>query len=116
MAHIVTAPCHDCKYTDCCVVCPVECFYQDDSMLYIDPNDCIDCEACVPECPVEAIYSENNVPTQWQSYIQLNKDRAANLKGAGHLNKERAEALKGSGGHITEKNDPKEGPGCAAKK
>ena len=46
MAHIVTANCNDCKYTDCCVVCPVECFYQDEMMLYIDPEDCIDCEAC----------------------------------------------------------------------
>ena len=103
MAHIVTENCNDCKYTDCCVVCPVECFYQDDMMLYIDPNDCIDCEACVPECPVEAIYAEANTPSQWTSYIQLNK--------------ERAEALKATGGdgHITEKQDAKEGPGCKKK-
>ncbi len=101
MAHVVTAPCHDCKYTDCCVVCPVECFYQDDAMLYIDANDCIDCEACVPECPVEAIFSDANTPAQWQSYIQLNK--------------ERAESLKAGDGHITDKADPKEGPGCRAK-
>ena len=100
MPHIVTESCNDCKYTDCCVVCPVECFYQDDKMLYIDPNDCIDCEACVPECPVEAIYSEANVPAQWTSYVQLNK--------------EKAEALK-TGGHITEKQDPVEGPGCRKK-
>lgn len=100
MPHVVTAPCHDCKYTDCCVVCPVECFYQDDAMLYIDPGDCIDCEACVPECPVEAIYSEHNTPAQWQSYIQLNATRAAELKGDGH---------------ITDKHDPKEGSGCKAK-
>ena len=104
MSHIVTANCNDCKYTDCCVVCPVECFYQDDMMLYIDPNDCIDCEACVPECPVEAIFAEANTPSQWTSYIQINK--------------ERAEALKAQGGdaHITEKHDPKEGPGCSGKK
>lgn len=97
MAHVVTQPCYDCKYTDCCVVCPVECFYQDDKMLYIDPNDCIDCEACVPECPVEAIYAEANVPAQWQSFIQLNAERSAALKGDGH---------------ITEKQEPKEGPEC----
>jgi ferredoxin len=103
MAHVVTENCNDCKYTDCCVVCPVECFYQDDKMLYIDQSDCIDCEACVPECPVEAIYSENNLPSQFASYIQLNK--------------ERAEALKNLGGdaHITEKHDPVEGPGCRKK-
>jgi len=69
-------------------------------MLYIDPNDCIDCEACVPECPVEAIYSESNTPAQWTSYIQLNKDKAEALKTIGH---------------ITEKTDPREGPGCRKK-
>ena len=103
MSHIVTANCNDCKYTDCCVVCPVECFYQDEMMLYIDPQDCIDCEACVPECPVEAIYAEADTPSQWTSYIQLNADRAAVLKGAG------------GDAHITEKMDPKEGPGCKKK-
>src|SRR6516165_6991129 len=50
MTHTVCQPCYDCKYTDCVAVCPVECFYQDEKMLYIDPADCIDCEACVPEC------------------------------------------------------------------
>ena len=84
MAHIVTASCNDCKYTDCCVVCPVECFYQDDMMLYIDPADCIDCEACVPECPVEAIYSEPNTPAQWSSFIQLNAERATALSATTH--------------------------------
>ena len=76
MAHIVTAPCNDCKYTDCCVVCPVECFYQDEMMLYIDPNDCIDCEACVPECPVEAIFSEDEVPAGQEEYKKLNAELA----------------------------------------
>ena len=103
MAHIVTANCNDCKYTDCCVVCPVECFYQDETMLYIDPADCIDCEACVPECPVEAIFAEANTPSQWLSYIQINADKCAALKGS-------------ADGHITEKQDAKEGPGCSAKK
>src|SRR5262249_17825461 len=72
MTHVVCEPCYDCKYTDCCVVCPVECFYQDDMMLYIDPVDCIDCEACVPECPVEAIFVEANVPPQWANWTQVN--------------------------------------------
>src|SRR5213079_1142861 len=83
MTHTVCEPCYDCKYTDCCVVCPVECFYQDDMMLYIDPIDCIDCEACVPECPVEAIFVESAVPPQWASFTQLNADKAAPLKAAG---------------------------------
>lgn len=50
------------KYTDCVVVCPVECFYEGQQMLYIHPEECIDCEACVPECPVEAIFEESNDP------------------------------------------------------
>jgi ferredoxin len=102
MTHTVCQPCHDCKYTDCVAVCTVECFYQDDKMLYIDPADCIDCEACVPECPVEAIYGEANVPAQWSTFTQLNADRAAALKA-------------GSDGHITEKQDPLEGAECKKK-
>ena len=77
MTHVVCEPCYDCKYTDCCVVCPVECFYQDDTMLWIDPVDCIDCEACVPECPVEAIYYEGEVPKEWTGFIELNRELAA---------------------------------------
>ena len=80
MAHVVTAPCYDCKYTDCAVICPVECFYQDSTMLYIDPEDCIDCEACIPECPVQAIFREFDVPVPWTNYIQLNAERVASIK------------------------------------
>jgi ferredoxin len=67
-------------------------------MLYIDPQECIDCGACVPECPVEAIFHETNVPSQWQQFIQLNAERVL--------------ALIESGGQITAKQEPKEGPGC----
>ena len=102
MPHIVTANCNDCKYTDCCVVCPVECFYQDETMLYIDPVDCIDCEACVPECPVEAIFAEANVPPQWASWTPTNATKAGALKASGD-------------GHITEKGDPQEGAECKKK-
>ena len=98
MAFVVCEPCRDCKYTDCVTVCPCECFYQDDAMLYIDPDPCIDCEACVAECPVSAIFHESNVPAAWASYVALNA--------------ERARALQGAGGHITERQEPKEGPGC----
>lgn len=98
MAHVVTEPCNDCKYTDCVVVCPVDCFYQDDKMLYIDPVDCIDCVNCVIECPVEAIFVEPDVPAKWNSFIQLNADRAADLKAAG--------------ANISQKQPALEGPGC----
>ena len=72
MTHVVAEPCNNCKYTDCVVVCPVECFYEGETILYIHPDECIDCEACVPECPVEAIFHEDNLPEQWSEYVELN--------------------------------------------
>ena len=79
MAHVVTEPCVNCRYTDCVGVCPVDCFHEEATMLVIDPNVCIDCGACIPECPVQAIYAEADVPAQWNSYIQINKDKAPTL-------------------------------------
>ena len=76
MALVVCEPCHDCKYTDCVVVCPCECFHEGVQMLYIDPVHCIDCEACLYECPVEAIFHEENVPPHWREYIALNAEMA----------------------------------------
>ena len=76
MTHVVCEPCFGCKYTDCVVVCPVECFYEGEQMLYIHPDECIDCEACVPECPVEAIFHEDNVPEEWKAFTQLNAEMA----------------------------------------
>ena len=76
MAMVVTEPCFGCKYTDCVVVCPAECFYEGESMVFIHPDECIDCGACVPECPVEAIYHEADVPEKWRGYIELNRDMA----------------------------------------
>lgn len=77
MPHVVCEPCVDCKYTDCVVVCPVDCFREGERMVYIDPEVCIDCEACVPECPVEAIFLDENVPEEWHHYIELNAEMAA---------------------------------------
>jgi ferredoxin len=77
MAYVVTAPCFGCKYTDCVTVCPDDCFREGENMLYIDPEDCIDCGACVPECPVEAIFQDVEVPAEWQSFIALNAEMAA---------------------------------------
>ena len=77
MTYIVNANCIKCKYTDCVVVCPVDCFYEGEKMLYINPDECIDCEACVPECPVEAIYLDESVPESWHEYIELNAEMAA---------------------------------------
>lgn len=74
MAFVVTEPCFGCKYTDCVVVCPCECFHEGEQMLFIDPEHCIDCNACVSECPVEAIYFEDDVPEGQREYIQLNRE------------------------------------------
>ena len=77
MAYVVTAPCFGCKYTDCVVVCPCDCFHEGEKMLYIDPTECIDCDACRVECPVEAIFLDAEVPDQWQEFIELNAEMAA---------------------------------------
>jgi ferredoxin len=76
MPHVVCEPCVDCKYTDCVVVCPIDCFYEGENMLYINPEECIDCGSCVPECPVEAIYMDDNVPKRWHEYVELNAEMA----------------------------------------
>lgn len=76
MAFVVTQPCFGCKYTDCVVVCPCECFYEGEQMLYIHPEECIDCGACEPECPVSAIFYEDNVPAEWSEFVQLNAEMA----------------------------------------
>jgi ferredoxin len=78
MTFVVAEPCFACKYTDCVVVCPVDAFREGKQILYIDPDDCIDCDACVPECPVEAIFEEDSVPEQWHDYIALNAELAPN--------------------------------------
>ncbi|HEY0466437.1 MAG TPA: ferredoxin family protein [Polyangiaceae bacterium] len=79
MTFVVTGSCLRCRYTDCVVVCPVDCFHGDAEMLYIDPDACIDCGACVPECPVEAIYDEGSVPAQEAHFLALNAERAPAL-------------------------------------
>lgn len=72
MAFIVAEPCIKCKYTDCVSVCPVACFKEGANMLVIDPDECIDCGVCVDECPVTAIFPEEEVPEKWEGYIELN--------------------------------------------
>ena len=74
MAHIVAEPCFDCKYTDCVVVCPVDCFYEGAQMLYIHPEECIDCGACVEPCPVQAIFPADELPEKWKFYTEVNKN------------------------------------------
>jgi ferredoxin len=77
MTYVVTEPCVKCKYTDCVDVCPVDCFHEGENFLVINPDECIDCGACVPECPTEAIFEENEVPEKWEEYIEINARLAA---------------------------------------
>ncbi len=77
MAYVVTEPCLGCKYTDCVVVCPCDCFREGEQMLFIDPDECIDCDACKVECPVDAIFYEGDVPGAWQGFVALNREMAA---------------------------------------
>ncbi len=73
MPHVVADPCVKCKFTDCVDVCPVDCFYEGKDMLVIHPDECIDCGACIPECPVGAIFEDDEVPSQWEDYIEYNE-------------------------------------------
>ncbi|HIL94063.1 MAG TPA: ferredoxin family protein [Cycloclasticus sp.] len=74
MTFVVTESCIKCKYTDCVDVCPVDCFHEGPNFLVIDPDECIDCTLCEPECPVEAIYSEDELPEGQESFIALNAE------------------------------------------
>ncbi len=90
MPYVVTDNCQDCRYTDCVEVCPVDCFYGDGNMLYVHPDECIDCGACEPACPVEAIFAEDDLPEDKQNWLQINADKCEEV---GIL-------------HITESQDP----------
>lgn len=72
MAYVVADPCVKCKYTDCVAVCPVDCFYEGKNSLAINPDECIDCGACEPECPTTAIFEESELPEKWAIYRSIN--------------------------------------------
>ena len=74
MAFVVNDSCIKCKHLGCVEVCPVDCFYEGENMLVINPEECIDCDVCAPECPVDAIFEESDVPEEWQNYIEINAD------------------------------------------
>lgn len=72
MTHVVTDACIRCKYTDCVDVCPVDCFKEGPHFLVIDPDECIDCAVCIPECPVNAIYADVDLPAEYAVFVDLN--------------------------------------------
>jgi ferredoxin len=76
MTFVVTENCIKCKYMDCVEVCPVDCFHEGPNMLVIDPDECIDCTLCEPECPAEAIFSEEELPREQQAFKALNAELA----------------------------------------
>lgn len=71
MTYVVTEDCIMCKYSDCVEVCPVDCFYEGENMLVINPDECIDCGVCEPECPIEAIQPESEENIQW---LEVNRE------------------------------------------
>ena len=77
MTHVVTDACIRCKYTDCVEVCPVDCFHEGPGFLVIDPDECIDCAVCIPECPVNAIFAEEDMPAEFAPFLALNQRLAA---------------------------------------
>ena len=72
MTYIVNDACIRCKHMDCVEVCPVDCFYEGENMLVINPDECIDCALCEPECPVNAIWSDDELPTEQIPFIEIN--------------------------------------------
>ena len=82
MTYVITEPCIDVKDTACVDVCPVDCIhptsqaeeFENVKQLYIDPEECIDCGVCEPECPVEAIFMDEDVPEEWEHFTQINAD------------------------------------------
>ena len=73
MTYIIAEPCIDIKDKSCLDVCPVDCIHEADRILIIDPEECIDCGACEPECPVQAIFPDTDVPPEWTAYIEKNR-------------------------------------------
>lgn len=84
MTHVVAEPCVGCTFTECVEVCPVDCFYVGPNFISIHPDECIDCGACVPECPVAAIFPEVELPGEWAHYTALNASLAPDWKRLGH--------------------------------
>lgn len=76
MPHVVSANCERCRFTDCVSHCPVECFHGDAERLYIDPDVCIDCGACIPACPVHAIYETIDMPDEFAFWVSENAEKA----------------------------------------
>ena len=87
MTYVIAQPCVDVLDKACVEECPVDCIYEGERMLYIHPDECVDCGACEPVCPVEAIYYEDDVPEQWKEYQKINADFFEDLGSPGGASK-----------------------------
>lgn len=76
MTHIVTEACIACRFTDCVAVCPVDCFHAGPNFLVINPDNCIDCGVCIPECPEDAIYADRDLPEDQMHFTKINEELA----------------------------------------
>ena len=121
MAYVVADPCVKCKYTDCVAVCPVDCFYEGKNSIAINPDECIDCGACEPECPTTAIFEESELPAKWAIYKDINA-LVTGVKTAGDVDSSKWPAALQAGiakletwPNITEQKKALEGADDAAK-
>lgn len=79
MTYVVTSNCNGCRFTDCVSVCPADCFHGDGQMVYIDPDECLDCGNCAGECPVDAIFPLSELPEEFKEWAAINADRSLHL-------------------------------------
>ncbi|MFP4124633.1 4Fe-4S dicluster domain-containing protein [Coleofasciculus sp.] len=110
MAYVVADPCVKCKYTDCVEICPVNCFYEGENALVINPSECIDCGSCVPECPVNAIFEQSDLPDKWSIYQEINAvfsgDKSLEDADVSDWPSHLVDGYKGAWSHISAKQDP----------
>ncbi len=97
MSFVVTDNCILCKYTDCVEVCPVDCFYEGPNFLVINPDECIDCALCEPECPANAIFSEDEIPEGQEKFIELNDELSQKWENISEMKDKMPEADKWDG-------------------
>jgi len=81
LPYVITEPCIGVKDKSCVLVCPVDCIYEGDDQYFINPDECIDCGLCEPECPVTAIFVDTDVPSEWSDYVEKNADEGRRLTG-----------------------------------